>query len=480
MAAATKAAEIDTATGVNLGGWFVLEPWITPSLFYQFTGRNNTENQVAMDTYTFCEALGEDANGILTKHWDQWITEDTFKELKKRSVTWVRLPIGDWTLDPYGPYAENGCMDGVTDRIKNVFTWAGNSGINVLVDVHGLKDSQNGFDNSGRASKVTWEESGEKFHHWDNQEANWMGPWNSADSKYDNFNFANLQRSLRVNEAILKKWGGLTAFKGFQPVNEPWAQSDMSVLKDYYLETRKLVRRYSAKSTMVVHDAFQFDAELWNGMFEGDYEDVVLDHHYYQAWYGSDTKTAQAFCDAYTAEAAKADDFKMPVWFGEWSLATDVCAFWLGGFNDANTLPQQECVRTKCPDPYIDGLPNVDADKKILGPNGTMADGKTGPPDNAYVMSGNCTVDSAFFSDEDVAKIGHCAVDSFKNHVAATFFWTAHNELEAKWDYIRAWDMGWINQTAVDPKDKCDPWERYMANPKFARATQESQLQFLS
>jgi hypothetical protein len=25
------------------------------------------------------------------------------------------------------------------------------------------------------------------------------------------------------------------------------------------------------------------------------------------------------------------------VWLGEWSLATDVCAFWLGGFNDANT-----------------------------------------------------------------------------------------------------------------------------------------------
>ena len=24
--------------GVNLGGWMVLEPWITPSLFYQFLG----------------------------------------------------------------------------------------------------------------------------------------------------------------------------------------------------------------------------------------------------------------------------------------------------------------------------------------------------------------------------------------------------------------------------------------------------------
>jgi len=25
--------------GVNLGGWMVLEPWITPSLFYRFLGK---------------------------------------------------------------------------------------------------------------------------------------------------------------------------------------------------------------------------------------------------------------------------------------------------------------------------------------------------------------------------------------------------------------------------------------------------------
>ncbi|CAM9271196.1 unnamed protein product, partial [Sphacelaria rigidula] len=25
--------------GVNLGSWMVLEPWITPSMFYQFIGK---------------------------------------------------------------------------------------------------------------------------------------------------------------------------------------------------------------------------------------------------------------------------------------------------------------------------------------------------------------------------------------------------------------------------------------------------------
>ena len=54
--------------GVNLGGWMVLEPWITPSLFYQFLGKG--ENTTAFDMYTFCEVLGaEEANKQLRRHW---------------------------------------------------------------------------------------------------------------------------------------------------------------------------------------------------------------------------------------------------------------------------------------------------------------------------------------------------------------------------------------------------------------------------
>jgi len=34
---------------------------------------------------------------------------------------------------------------------------------------------------------------------------------------------------------------------------------------------------------------------------------------------------------------------KYEVWVGEWSLATDVCATWLGGFNDANTDASRPC-----------------------------------------------------------------------------------------------------------------------------------------
>ena len=127
-------------TGTNLGGWQVLEPWITPSLFYQFTDRNNTENQVAMDTYTFCEALGaEEGNRQLRAHWDKWVTEDTFEALAKREVTMVRLPIGDWTLEPYGPYIN--CTEGAVDYIDKAFEWGAKHKIDILLDIHAVRGS---------------------------------------------------------------------------------------------------------------------------------------------------------------------------------------------------------------------------------------------------------------------------------------------------------------------------------------------------
>lgn len=96
--------------GVNMGGWMELEPWITPSLFYQFLGGN--ENNTAMDFYTFCEKLGpEEANKQLHRHWKTWVTPAIVQELADSGINSVRLPVGDFIFNPYGPYGMfNNCL----------------------------------------------------------------------------------------------------------------------------------------------------------------------------------------------------------------------------------------------------------------------------------------------------------------------------------------------------------------------------------
>ena len=77
--------------GVNLGGWLVLEPWVTPSLFYQFEGR--PANETAMDMHGFCRVLGaQEANRQLRIHWEKWVTQEHLAELRAAASTRCACP----------------------------------------------------------------------------------------------------------------------------------------------------------------------------------------------------------------------------------------------------------------------------------------------------------------------------------------------------------------------------------------------------
>ena len=179
LALAAASVDAKAMTGTNIGGWQVIESWITPSLFYRFLGKKHSEG-VGMDSWTFCEALGaKQANKVLRAHWDEWLKEEHFKQLADRGVELVRIPIGDWTLKPYGPYV--GCMDGAKEKIEWALDGFAKVGIKVLLDVHAVKGSQNGFDNSGMANKVTWTDETHFVH---DGYGEWMGTWDTEKKEY--------------------------------------------------------------------------------------------------------------------------------------------------------------------------------------------------------------------------------------------------------------------------------------------------------
>jgi glucan 1,3-beta-glucosidase len=370
-------------------------------------------------------------------HYDSWYTEETFAALAARKIKMIRVPIGDWTLNPYGPY--KGCMDGAKEKIDWLYDMAAKYGLKVLLDVHAMKGSQNGFDNSGTTNRVTWVDD-QHFSHWPDSVGEWQGEWDSAAQKYTYINQDNIQWSLAQAEAFMKRWGTHKAFYAYEPVNEPWWLSDMDTLFKFYRDVRKLLQVHAPQAIFCFHDAFQYNADLWNSLFaDGDTDKVVLDHHYYQAWNTGMTTTDQ-FCDDYEKNAAYADAFKYPVWFGEWALATDICAHWLGGFNDGNTKPQFQCQWVDCPVTYLPTSVAVDFNRTayILGPFGT------GNANDVCIQNGKCSSDSAYFSDAQVNTLAKCAYKSFDAHLGAHIMWTAHNEIEIKWDYIRAYDKGWL------------------------------------
>jgi aryl-phospho-beta-D-glucosidase BglC (GH1 family) len=114
---------------VNLGGWFVLEPWITPSIFEAAGG--------AVDEYTYCQTLGQsEAQSRLETHWSTWITQADFGAIAAAGLNHVRIPIGYWAVNPQpgDPYVQ-----GQIPYLDQAVAWAGEVGLKVIIDLHGGK-----------------------------------------------------------------------------------------------------------------------------------------------------------------------------------------------------------------------------------------------------------------------------------------------------------------------------------------------------
>ncbi|KAI0726897.1 glycoside hydrolase family 5 protein [Fomitopsis betulina] len=295
----------EAVRGVNLGGWLVLEPWITPSLF------DNTGNDAIVDEWTFCQYQDTaTATGVLQNHWNTWITQTDLADIAAAGLNHVRIPIGYWAFEvgPGEPY-----IQGQLQYLQNAVGWAGQYGLKVLVDLHGLPGSQNGYDNSGhRMSYPTWQT-----------------------------NSTNVQRA----DAIVKQMASLFAnnpqvVSMIEPVNEPagYDGSEMlDVVKQYYYDSYGNVRypwgnNEESNTVLLFHDAFQ-TLSYWHG-FEAPskWQGVAMDTHIYQVF--SDEEVAYSNSQHISAACAYSSSlagFDLWLIVGEWSPAPNDCATYLNG-----------------------------------------------------------------------------------------------------------------------------------------------------
>ena len=124
--------------------------------------------------------------------------------------------------EPYGPYI--GCTDGANEYVDQLLDWANEFGFSVLLDIHGMKDSQNGFDNSGKSMGFEWTSKLNTyprdlitFQHWPIRSAEWMGTFDPINATYSEINHGNIQHLLRVIEKIVKKYTGHPAVLALEP-----------------------------------------------------------------------------------------------------------------------------------------------------------------------------------------------------------------------------------------------------------------------
>ena len=219
--------------GVNLGGWLVLEKWMTPALF---------KGADAVDEYTFMSQPG--AKAKIDQHRREFITEEDFKWLASCGVNAVRIPVGYWILQNDGPYVEGvKYLDWALKTAKKYNIW-------VLIDLHSAKGSQNGHDNSGRVGKSDWFKS----------------------KQYREQTIATLEKLALRYKTAKNLWG-------IELLNEPKPGLFHFKLRKFYKEAyARMLKVVGTDVKIIFHDAFT--PHLLSGAIKG--KNVVMDIHWYQ------------------------------------------------------------------------------------------------------------------------------------------------------------------------------------------------------
>lgn len=215
-----------------MGAWLLLERWMTPTLF---------QDTDAKDEFSFMQTHG--AREKIEKHRKEFITEEDWRWLAGNGITHVRLPVGYWVLDDDGPFLN------ARKYLDWAFVMAEKYGIQILLDLHGLKGSQNGTMHSGQIGRVEWREY-----------------------EADNLN---------VVQELAKRYRDSKALWGIEIINEPWVPGKYFALLRYYRKAYAVLRQELKPGIYTVfQDGFvppAFAGALWRRKDSP----VVMDTHFY-------------------------------------------------------------------------------------------------------------------------------------------------------------------------------------------------------
>ncbi|KAI0717235.1 glycoside hydrolase [Cerioporus squamosus] len=261
----------DRVYGVNLGGLFVLEPFISPSIFQDYPS--------AKDEWTLSTSLAAagQLEQVLEDHYKTFISEEDIAQIVGAGLNWIRLPILFWAIETSSDVGQDGSGQTVAEPflvrmcwkyILRILGWARKYGLRVLLDLHTIPGSQNGFNHSGRKGTLNW--------------------------LYGTMGLANAQRSLdyiRVITEFISQPEYRELIPIFGVMNEPFLPTvGRPQIESFNYQTYQMIRNITGVGEgngpmIAFHTGFDKPVQ-WEGFLSGA-DRIVLDDHPYFAFTGA-------------------------------------------------------------------------------------------------------------------------------------------------------------------------------------------------
>lgn len=285
--------------GVNLSGWFILEPWVTPSLFVATGASNDIELQQALGTTVY--------NDRLREHFETFIGEEDFRRMSAMGLNAVRLPV-PWHV--FGAQNDVEAYISCIDYIDRAMEWAEKYDMRVLLDLATVPGGQGDSNDSPTTPEHT---------------ADWHSSVNGR------------HVALEVLEKLASRYGKGPALLGIELLDSPimsvrknlFTMTDgipSHYLRNFYRDAYELVRKHMPEDRMVVFSA-SGHPEAWKHFMRGDqYRNVCMDLHlyHYRDETAQDITTPRGLSSAINRNKQlirEAGASGFPVLVGEWSGA---------------------------------------------------------------------------------------------------------------------------------------------------------------
>ena len=176
----------------------------------------------------------------------------------------VRIPVGYWaTKDSTQAFPHPNIS---LEFLDKAFDVCDELGLAIIVDLHGARDSQNGWDHSG----------------WARDKEHWTDDWEK-----------NSKDTIESIVFLTERYNKRESFFGIEVLNEPIWTIPLEKLGDFYWKCYENIRKINENVLVIMSDSFRgyaIDAETFIPKVSKVAKNVMIDVHSYQCFTEEDKK----------------------------------------------------------------------------------------------------------------------------------------------------------------------------------------------
>lgn len=293
--------EVIQLKGVDLGGWFVMEPWMCPA-----------DSGGLPDMYSIIQELdsrfGVAIEQLLIKTYQSsWITTNDLNNITNGGFNCVRVPVWWGNFYSITNTTSTGWRSDAFSELDWLVTNCAARGIYVIIDMHGVVGGQSTSDDTGEQ----------------NLNAYWTNTIDESETAY-------------MWSQIAAHYSTNTAIAGYDLINEPDDAPGTAAVWSAYNGLYNTIRAVDTNHIIIMEGTFgSWDWSMLPDPATYGWTNIVYSMHEYQ--YGGTVAQIETGSDNQVTDFNNHKSWNVPDYIGEWNDMGQGAACYDYSINDYNT-----------------------------------------------------------------------------------------------------------------------------------------------